>query len=48
MNSCCSSGLSFGGGVVRVATFTPTSLKNFSCPAGEQMQSSRVAFDDTL
>ncbi len=28
---------------MRVATGTPTSMKNFSCPAGEQMQSRRAA-----
>src|SRR5258705_6635359 len=39
MNAACSLSLSFGGGVVRVATGTPTSTKNFSCPAGEQIQS---------
>jgi single-stranded-DNA-specific exonuclease len=34
--------VSGGGGVVRVATGTPTSGKNFSCPEGEQMQSRRT------
>jgi hypothetical protein len=33
-----------GGGVVRVATGTPTARKNSSCPAGEQMQSNRAGF----
>src|ERR1700731_1079435 len=40
--------LSFGGGVVRVATRTPTSTKNFSCPAGEQIQSMRTASLEAL
>jgi type IV secretory pathway TrbL component len=43
MNAACSFSLSFGGGVVRVATGTPTSMKNSSCPAGEQIQSMRTA-----
>src|SRR6202140_4622680 len=30
MNAACSFSLSFGGGVVRVATGSPTSTKNFS------------------
>ena len=34
---------SLGGVVVRVATGTPTSRKNFSCPAGEQMQFCEMA-----
>src|ERR1700722_7497114 len=40
----CASFSSFGGGVVRVATGTPTSRKNFSCPAGEQRHSMRTTF----
>lgn len=39
---------SFGGGVVRVATGTPTSRKNFSCPAGEQIQSIRTGLVEVL
>ena len=31
-----------GGGVVRVATGTPSARNNSSCPAGEQMQSNRA------
>ncbi len=46
MNSACCSGLSFGGGVVRVATGIPTSMKNFSCPAGEQTQISRTGWEE--
>ena len=42
MNAACSFLSSSGGGVVRVATGTPTSMKNFSCPAGEQIQSIRT------
>jgi len=33
---------SLGGGIVRVATGTPTARNNSSCPAGEQMQSNRA------
>jgi hypothetical protein len=46
MNSACSVSSSFGGGVVRVTTGVPTAAKDSSCPAGEQMQSSRVALED--
>src|ERR1700693_2548966 len=42
MNAASSFSPSFGGGVVRVTTGTPTSMKNLSCPAGEQMQSTRT------
>src|ERR1017187_5832044 len=48
MKAACSSGLSFGGAVVLVATFTPSSMKKFSWPAGEQMQSSRAALEELL
>ena len=48
MNAARSFSLSFGGGVVRVATRTPTSTKNFSCPAGEQIQSMRTASLEAL
>ena len=44
--SCAASTL--GAGVVRVATGVPTSLKNSSCPAGEQMQSILTGFDEAL
>ena len=44
--SCAASTL--GGGVVRVATAVPTSLKNSSWPAGEQMQSILTGFDEAL
>jgi hypothetical protein len=39
---------SSGGGVVRVATGTPTSRKNLSFPAGEQMQIIRAGCEDEL
>jgi hypothetical protein len=48
MNAACSFSPSFGGGVVRVATGTPTSMKNFSCPAGEQTQSMRTGLAERL
>ena len=48
MYTACSYSESFGGGVVRVATRTPTSKKNFSCPAGEQIQSMRTASPEAL
>src|SRR5580704_11017802 len=48
MNADCSFSSSFGGGVVRVATGTPTSTKKFSCPAGEQIQNMRTAPLDVL
>src|ERR1700728_3233657 len=41
---CFSSSL--GGAVVRVATGTPTSRKNLSLPAGEQMHIMRACADD--
>ena len=44
--SCTASSL--GGGVVRVATGVPISLKNSSWPAGEQMQSILTGFDEAL
>ena len=44
--SCAASTL--GGGVVRVATTVPNSLKNSSWPAGEQMQSIVTGFDEAL
>jgi hypothetical protein len=43
---CFSSSL--GGAVVRVATGTPTSWKNLSLPAGEQMQIIRADLEDAL
>jgi hypothetical protein len=48
INSACCSSSSFGGGVVRVATGTPTSMKNLSFPAGEQIQSKRTGLDEAL
>ena len=48
MNSACCFSSSLGGGVVRVATGVPISRKKFSCPAGEQIQSSRVGLVETL
>jgi len=48
MKAACSSGLSFGGGVVLVATFTPSSIKKFSEPAGEQMHRRRAALEELL
>jgi len=48
MNSDCLRSLSFGGGVVRVATGMPTSIKNLSCPAGEQMQTRRAGSEEAL
>lgn len=42
MNAISSFSSSLGGGVVRVATGTPTSTKNLSCPAGQQIQSMRT------
>ena len=48
LNSVCATSSSLGGGVARVATATPTSLKNSSCPAGEQMQSIRAGWEDEL
>jgi hypothetical protein len=48
MNAASSFSESLGGGVIRVATGTPTSKKNFSCPAGEQMQSMRTASPEAL
>ena len=48
MNAAWSFSPSFGGGVVRVATGTPTSVKNFSCPAGEQIQSRRTGLVEVL
>jgi hypothetical protein len=44
--SCAASTL--GGGVVRVATGIPISLKNCSWPAGEQMQSILTGDDEAL
>ena len=41
-NAACAMGSSFGGAVVRVATGTPTSIKNSSCPAGQQRHNSRA------
>jgi hypothetical protein len=46
--AACPSGLSFGGAVVLVATFTPGSMKKFSQPAGEQMHGSRAALGKLL
>jgi hypothetical protein len=43
---CFSSNL--GGGVVRVATGTPSSWKNLSLPAGEQMQIIRTGREAEL
>ncbi len=48
MNAACYFSESLGGGVVRVETGTPTSKKNFSCPAGEQIQSMRTASPEAL
>ena len=48
MNAACSFSPNFGGGVMRVATGTPTSMKNFSCPAGEQMQSMRTGLGGSV
>jgi hypothetical protein len=48
INCACSSLPSLGGGVVRVATDTPTCAKNSSCPAGAQMQSSRTVCLEAL
>jgi len=48
MNAAWSLSFSFGGGVVRVATGTPTSMKNFSCPDGEHMHSNRTGLEETL
>ena len=48
MNAAFSFSLGFGGGVVRVATGTPISMKNFSWPAGEQIQSSRTGSVEVL
>jgi len=48
MNAACSAPSSFGGSVVRVATGVPTSVKNSSRPAGEEMQRTRVAFAEML
>src|SRR5437773_6605323 len=48
MNSACARLSSLGGGVVRVATATPTWAKNSSSPAGAQMQSSRTVCFEAL
>jgi hypothetical protein len=48
MNAAWSFSESLGGGVIRVATGTPTSKKNFSCPAGAQIQSVRTASTEAL
>jgi hypothetical protein len=42
MNAACASLSSLGGGVVRVATGTPTCAKNSSCPAGAHRHSKRT------
>ena len=42
--AAAAAGSGLGGGVVRVATGTPTTAKRSSCPAGEQMQSNRAAW----
>lgn len=42
-NSASAFSSSFGGGVVRAATGTPTLAKNSSYPAGEQMHNRRAA-----
>src|SRR5208282_920403 len=39
LNAACAAASISGGGVVRVETGTPSSMKNSSWPAGEQMQS---------
>ena len=48
MNAACCAASTLGGGVVRVATGVPISLKNSSWPAGEQMQSILTGFDEAL
>src|ERR1039457_475204 len=42
MNAALAASSRSGGGSVRVATGAPTAMKKFSCPAGEQMHSSRA------
>ena len=48
MNAASCPASTRGGGVVRVATTVPNSLKNFSWPAGEQMHSILTGFDEAL
>ena len=48
MNAASCAASTLGGGVVRIATGIPTSLKNSSWPAGEQMQSILTGFDEAL
>jgi hypothetical protein len=48
MNAASCAASTLGGGVVRVATGIPTSLKNSSWPAGEQMQSILTGFDEAF
>src|ERR1700738_5234251 len=48
MNAASCAASILGGGVVRVATGVPISLKNSSWPAGEQMQSILTGFDEAL
>jgi len=48
MNAASCAASTLGGGVVRVATAVPNSLKNSSWPAGEQMQSILTGFDEAL
>ena len=47
-NAACAASSSSGAGVVLVATGTPTAWKNSSCPAGEQVQSSRTSLSVAL
>src|SRR5580704_11489805 len=46
MEAFSSSLVSLGAGAVRLATGTPTSIKNSSCPAGEHRQRRRAALPD--
>src|SRR5580692_7625684 len=48
LNAACAASSSLGGGIVRVATGVPTSRKNSSWPAGEQMQSILAGSEDEL
>src|ERR1700689_5614845 len=41
-NAFCADSSSFGGDSVRLATGTPTAMKNSSWPAGEHMHNSRT------
>jgi hypothetical protein len=49
LHECClRTASSLSAGVVRVATGIPTSLKNSSCPDGEQVQSILTGFEEEL